>query len=261
MNEKLFKKTFSRLRASEEAKREVIGMAEIDRENKRRGFSRPLRAAVVCATLALALAVTAVAANEYLGGWREGQFSDPNDPTLVRGTFEYARLVKDDTPDDPSDDMVELPHMLFGSGVQKGSGEFKVYIFLARGTETLFDKIVDVGDKLKTSPDHTFDYSYEDDNVRVSFTVTATGEKGEGYDLDHQFYIYDPASGEWMEDNGGSDATGSGKSTSAGTTCLWFNENDGIHEPVLVPITWERGPTVTDFGVDTFNHPERFENR
>lgn len=253
MNEPLFKETFSRLRVSERRKKELLELTD-EKKTARpgHGLARPLKTALICAA-AVALAATTLAAGEYLGDWREARYDDD---TLRRGPFEQAHRVPDDTPDDPSDDMLELPHFLFGKAVQKGNGQFKVYIFLARGTETLFDQIIDVRDKVAFAPDHTYEYFYEDADVRVGFTVTKTDD-GRGYTLEHDFFIRDPATDKWEEAQGSYDSTDAG--ASCGTVCYWYSSDDGIHEPILVPITWQRGPTVTGFGLGDFEEPERFE--
>lgn len=60
INEKLYHATFSRLCASEEAKKEVL--AKMKEQTKRRRLPKILRAAAIAAMLTIALAVTANAA-------------------------------------------------------------------------------------------------------------------------------------------------------------------------------------------------------
>ncbi len=243
MNEKAFKDTFSRLRASEESRERLYAIAKEPEGRPARRRARPIKAAVAAFAAAALLTVTAAAAGGYLGGWSSGHGGE----LLERGPFEKALPVDGDT--------VELPHMLFGRAVERRGGVFNVYIFLARGTETLFDQIIDVRDEITKSPDHTYTYTYEDADVRVHFTVSEVREEP-GYTLEHDLFIRDPATGEWVEAQGSLDS--SDAFSNCGTLCQWYGD-DGIHEPILVPATWERGQTVTGFGLKDFMDQERFK--
>lgn len=66
MDEKLYRETFSKLRASDEAKEEVIQMAM--RQHTPRRLSKALRTAAIAAVTVLALAATAGAADLATGG-------------------------------------------------------------------------------------------------------------------------------------------------------------------------------------------------
>ena len=57
INEKLYRETFSRLRASDEAKKEVL--MKMNEQTKTRRLPKILRAAAIAAMLTIALAVTA----------------------------------------------------------------------------------------------------------------------------------------------------------------------------------------------------------
>ena len=73
IDRKLYRETFSRLRASEEAKREVLLKMETVKQRKR--TSKILRGAAIAAAVAMALAVTAGAVNVATDGAFFRQFT------------------------------------------------------------------------------------------------------------------------------------------------------------------------------------------
>lgn len=159
MNEKLFKETFSRLRASDEAKKEVISIME-EHENKRKlRLSRPLSAAAICAALVAALTITAVAAGEYLGNWHQGDSEIFPDETMITDGKDVGFLVPDDTPEDNSDNLVNLPALIVGGSVKVNEEDRVILrLFAYHGTKTLADWDLDITDDLAASPDGTYSF-------------------------------------------------------------------------------------------------------
>lgn len=214
-------------------------LAGAGRETRRHPLRKPARIALIAAALAVALAVTAVAADSYLGGW-----FDDGTGLLTRGLFGHARLVKEDT--------IELPHVLFAEQIVDTEEELKVYLFLARGEETLIDRIIDVKDAVDVSPDHSYTYAYEDEDVRAEFTITRVEN---GVDIQRHYAIRDLCTGQWEEDNSTNTRCGSNGHSDVSTTSyiVYVGDDDPVHTPCYVPIGWTRGETVTGYGIDNFS--------
>lgn len=85
MSDKLFQETFSRLRASEQAKEALLNMAE--RNTGKRKVSRAFRTAAIAAAVGCLLTMTALAAIEEdnAGGGRTDSFT-------------FAKGLPEDTP-------------------------------------------------------------------------------------------------------------------------------------------------------------------
>lgn len=230
-------------RLSDEKRLEIQAqLAGVGEKAPRRRKSRPWRMVLIAAALTATLALTAAAAvHTYLGDWE-----DFGDGFLRRGLFGNARLVGAET--------IELPHFLFADHVSDNEDELKIYVFLARDEETLFDRIIDVKDEVDASPDHTYTYRYEDDNVRASFTVKRIED---GVIVERDYAIRDLCTGEWKTDN--SIVTRGGSTGHAGEGTMdyvIYASDDPDHTPCYVPITWSRGDTVTGYGIDSFQEEE-----
>lgn len=188
MDEKLFKDTFSRLHVSRTAKEQVISRAG----EKRQFSKKPLIITALAAALLCALTVTALAGGGFFGKWRESALQWGETP-LINNGLDCGFLVPDDTPEDNTDNLVQLPELYLDERVwvnDEGRVMLRLYVF--QGTSTIVYHELDITDDLAASPDGT--YSFYDKgtkgDVNWEFDVTVkpgklTGNKlvgeGDGY--------------------------------------------------------------------------------
>lgn len=241
--EEKYREEMKNQRLSDEKRLEIQAqLAGVGEKAKHRRLRKPWRMVLIAAALATTLALTAAAAvHTYLGDWE-----DFGDGFLHRGLFGNAHLVGANT--------IELPHFLFADHVSDNEEELKIYVFLARDEETLFDRIIDVKDEVDASPDHAYTYNYADDNVRASFTVKRTET---GIIIERDYAIRDLCTGEWKTDNSivtrGSNTGHAGEGT---MDYVIYAGDDPAHTPCYVPTTWSRGDTVTGYGINSFPEEE-----
>ncbi len=157
MNEKLFKETFSRLRASDASKREVLAMTEMNEmtQERRPALRRRVLATAAAAAVLCALTVTALAAGGYLGNWRT---SEDGSELLTNGTY-VGLLDADDTPEDDTDNEIRLPSIYMAERVWVEDGRVLLMLRVHRGDKTLFERDLDITDELAASPDGTYAFA------------------------------------------------------------------------------------------------------
>ena len=157
MNEKLFKETFSCLRASDASKRELLEMTERNEtdpsvQRKRHALRRRVLAIAAAVAVLCALTVTALAAGGYLGNWRPAK---DGSALLTNGTY-VGLLAPDDTPEDDTDNEINLPSIYMGERVWVENGRVLLTLRITRGDTTLFARDLDITDELAASPDGTY---------------------------------------------------------------------------------------------------------
>ena len=258
MNEKLFKETFSRLRASETSKKELIDMTNGEEfEKNRRRMPRAAKRVLVCAAVIatlLALTVTALAVSEYLGGWTysiesTSDFTGVTHVFLERNEIEQAMVPNEDFGADPVEaaDKVILPIAKGAKVIVDENDRVLVYVYIFNEQDNLVDEIYDVTDELAASPDGTYtitDMGQAEDGTywNVYLTVLPVTE---GMDVKEGHYGYvlrGDISCWWYVD--GFDRPFSSNLTMDGWSwnsegCSWRNE-----ELNLVDQTWVRHAKV-----------------
>lgn len=258
MNEKLFKETFSRLRASETSKKELIDMTNGEEfEKTRRRMPRAARRVLVCAAVIvtlLALTVTALAATEFLGGWNyHGQttllYNGVTEVFLERNEIEQAIVPSEHHGVDPVEakDKVFLAVAKGAKVIVDENDRVLVYVYIFNEQDNLVDEIYDVTDELAASPDGTYtitDMGQAEDGTywNVYLTVLPVTE---GMDVKEGHYGYvlrGDISCWWYVD--GFDRPFSSNLTMDGWSwnsegCSWRNE-----ELNLVDQTWVRHAKV-----------------
>ena len=184
MSDKLFQETFSRLKASEQAKEALLNMAE--RNTGKRKVSRAFRTAAIAAAVGCLLTMTALATIAAGGLEFENGF-------VVLGRFARGLLVDENGRDrsgneiDPSliweedGSLVAHPALVASNELVKEDG--RVMLYFQYG---IFEEALDITERLRE--DGGYSYYAREDGYTLSAEVYPVGDGRDGLSFEGTAY-------------------------------------------------------------------------